>query len=214
MAKLVGRQPHLAQLLVLQHAIAGFLPGRALDSDTRVGGDGELFAPCPVEQLVENGMQPVCQDRRARADRVENGTDVGVGDIAKTALAPSVSERKTAAPALIPATVLHNPQWGTFLRRDRGLGVHRETKQSRGPLPATVTTKLIFLDVAPSDCLEGIFDLSLAASRHHLLIVRIATALNLGAQPSGFRACVLERDRGIAANGVLDRLATVLAAVA
>src|SRR5262249_7419309 len=204
----------LAQLLVLEHAVAGLLLGRALDSDTRVGGDEELFAPRPVEQLVENGVQPVCQDRRACAAPVEYGNDVGVGEVARTALAPPVSERKTAAPALIPATVLHNPQWGTFLRRDRGLGVHRETEQSRRPLPATVTTKLIFLDVAPSDCLETIVHLRVAPTRHHLLVVWVATALDLGAQPGGFRARGLERERGIAANGVLDRLATVLAAVA
>src|SRR5215831_4498330 len=109
MAKLVGRQPNLAQLLVLKHAIAGLLFGRALDSDTRVGGDEELLAPRPVEQLVENSVQSVCQDRRACADPVESGNDVGIGDIGEATAPPAVGERDAAAPTLIPATVLHHP---------------------------------------------------------------------------------------------------------
>src|SRR5262245_16126325 len=212
MAKLAGRVPNLGQFLVLEHAVAGLFASWALDPDARVNGN-ELLTPRPVEQLVENGMQPVCQNWRVRADAIEDGNDVSIGDVGEATAPPPISERKTAAPALIPATVLHNPQWGTFLRRDRGLGIHRETEQSRRPLPATVTTKLIFLNVAPSDCLETVVHLRVA-TRHHLLVVRVATALDLGAQPGGFGARVLERDRGIAANGVLDRLATVLAAIA
>src|SRR5262249_26526120 len=74
--------------------------------------------------------------------------------------------------------------------------------------------ELILDDIAPSDCLEGIIDLSLAAARYHLLIVRISTALDLGAQCGGRRASVLEREHGVAADRVLDRLAIALAAAA
>src|SRR5262245_43487836 len=74
--------------------------------------------------------------------------------------------------------------------------------------------ELILDDVAPSDSLERIIDLSFAASCHHLLIVRVCAALDLGAERGSCRARVLEREHGVAADRVLDRLAIALATVA
>src|SRR5262249_27244431 len=122
----ISRQPYLAQLLVIEHSIPGLLPGRTFDPDARIGGD-ELLTPRPVEQPVENGVQPIRHNWRASADRIEDGNDVGVGDLGGAAGPPAVGEREpAAASAMVAATVLRDEQRRTFLRRDRSLDVHRE----------------------------------------------------------------------------------------
>src|SRR5215472_2829562 len=210
----ISRQPYFAQLLVIEHSIPGLLPGRTFDPDARVGGD-EFLTPRPIEQPVENGVQPIRHNWRAGADPVEHGNDVGVGDLGEATAAPAVGEREPAAATpLILAPVLRNEQRRTFLRRDRDLGVHREPEQSRGPLPGAVMAELIFGDVAPSDRLKAIVDFGLAASSHHLVTVRVGTALDFCAQRGSCRARVLQADHRIGADRVLDRLAVALAPVA
>src|SRR5262249_1415441 len=87
-------------------------------------------------------------------------------------------------------------------------------EQSGRPLPAPVVAELIFADVASSDRLEAVIDLGSTPPRHHLLIVRIGAALDLGTQLGRCRARVLELEHGIAADRVLDGLALALAAIA
>src|SRR5262249_16782987 len=123
-------------------------------------------------------------------------------------------KREPATPALISAAIPRDQQRRTFLRRNRGLGVYREPKQARRPRPATIAAVLIFRAGAPRHPGEAVVPPRSPAPPPDLIALRSRTVLDLGAQFGRPRARVLEREHGIAADRVLDRLAIALAAVA
>jgi len=93
-------------------------------------------------------VQPVRRDGVA-ADLVEHVDDIGVGDVADPASAPSIHERDPTTAVPILAAVANDDQRGALLRFDRGLGVHREPAQLGAPLPGAPAAKLVVCDVAP-----------------------------------------------------------------
>src|SRR5262245_19406286 len=158
-------------------------------------------------------MQPVGCDGSATGDTIEDIDDIGVADRADRTRAPTVNKREPPT-SLDYGSIANDGQRRTLLRLDRPFGVNHQPEQSSRPLPGPAVPELVVGDVAPDHRLETVVNLLRSTPCRDLVAVRIGPALDIGAQLGRCRTCVLEREHGIAADRVLDRLAVALATVA